>query len=241
MKHTITYKHLVPLDCCPELLINKLGEVFDTIKGIYIEPTLMSIGYLSVKGKYLHRLVAQTFIPNPNDFDTVNHLDGDKTNNNIDNLEWCSQAKNAKHALEVLDTKSNRPRKLTEDDYRYLFYNRFLKGESISKIAESGVNQAQAQLGQYIREVATKDGKLDEYYKEVKRQQQALIKQRKGKKVKDRVVQKLDTDGNVLKEYKTFTEPAFEVSGSRTNDAGIRRAIRRKSMYKGYYWNVREI
>lgn len=49
-----------------------------------------------------HRLVAQTFIPNPKKLRDVNHIDGDKTNNHISNLEWVSRGKNIKHARNVL-------------------------------------------------------------------------------------------------------------------------------------------
>lgn len=55
----------------------------------------------------VHRLVAETFIPNPDLYPTVNHIDGDKHNNNVENLEWVSYAKNNIHALK---TKLRHPR-----------------------------------------------------------------------------------------------------------------------------------
>lgn len=47
-----------------------------------------------IKRFMIHRLVAQAFIPNPNGYTEVNHKDEDKTNNNVDNLEWCTRAYN---------------------------------------------------------------------------------------------------------------------------------------------------
>lgn len=48
--------------------------------------------------KYMHRLVAETYIPNPNNLPQVNHIDKDKSNNHVDNLEWVTNQHNAEHS-----------------------------------------------------------------------------------------------------------------------------------------------
>ena len=55
-------------------------------------------GKLKREQKTVHRIVAMVFIPNPNNLSDVNHIDFDKTNNNVENLEWCSHKDNVKHS-----------------------------------------------------------------------------------------------------------------------------------------------
>lgn len=79
------------------------GKLF--IKGRILKQQRRNNGYLqvefSVNGKTInrsvHRLVAQTFIPNPDNFPDINHKDCNRTNNNIDNLEWCTASYNQKY------------------------------------------------------------------------------------------------------------------------------------------------
>lgn len=61
--------------------------------GDYLRVSLWKDGI--IKGKLVHRLVAEAFISNPDNLPVVNHKDEDKWNNNLDNLEWCTQSYNA--------------------------------------------------------------------------------------------------------------------------------------------------
>lgn len=66
------------------------------------------------KTKTVHRLVAEAFLPNPNDLEMVNHRDENKSNNNVDNLEWCSRAYNQIYSLKL------------HPERNVQFYNNFL-------------------------------------------------------------------------------------------------------------------
>ena len=87
----------------PNYQISNLGRVWSKKRQIYLKPHKNNSGYLSVllpsiNGKYkrelIHRLVALTFIDNPDNLPCVNHKDENKENNVVSNLEWCSRSYN---------------------------------------------------------------------------------------------------------------------------------------------------
>lgn len=102
------------LDKFPNYIIQKDGKIFSMSKNVYLKAFKSKQGN---SGKYryqvtlvdnngtqqqhrVHRIVAQAFIPNPENKGEINHIDGDPSNNNVNNLEWSTKQENMTHASE---------------------------------------------------------------------------------------------------------------------------------------------
>lgn len=89
--------------------VSNLGRVRSCRRGTIMIPQPLKDGYLRVRlrkeGKdfsfLTHRLVAMAFIPNPNNYDTINHKDFNTQNNCVENLEWCTQKYNNKYSRDA--------------------------------------------------------------------------------------------------------------------------------------------
>ena len=103
--------------------VSSLGNVRRLYSKTYPYPRLLKQslrrGYLSVdlckdsirKTVSVHRLVAECFIPNPENYEQVNHIDENKMNNCFQNLEWCTCSQNINHSLSLHPERIDRMRK----------------------------------------------------------------------------------------------------------------------------------
>lgn len=89
------------------------GQIWSHYKNKFLKPITNKAGYLKVtlvknKTKYsklIHRLIAQTYLPNPNNYPIVNHKDENKANNNINNLQWCNYTYNSNYGSNPVKAK----------------------------------------------------------------------------------------------------------------------------------------
>lgn len=123
--------------------VSNLGRIYSKKRRSCLKvKRLAGRGYYQVRlfkdGKYwyknLHRLVAETFIPNPDNLRTVNHINGNKLDNRAVNLEWSDDCHQQHHAC--LSGLRNTTQHVLTDDEICKVYEMYFSGTSIKDIAE---------------------------------------------------------------------------------------------------------
>lgn len=147
------------------------GLIWNKQKEKWQNQTQNPNGYMKVqlnlmsekKQLLVHRLVALHFIPNPYEHPFVNHIDGNKTNNHMENLEWMDESGNAQHAL-----KTGLRKGFVSLETRRELLHRVLNGEQVKNLWE-GVTSHPNTLSRMLRQTAEKDGLSFEWSEVMKR------------------------------------------------------------------------
>ena len=119
------------------------GKVLSLLKGEY--------GYIQVSlyynrkmyKKYVHRLAAQAFLLNPDNLPEINHKDEDKTNNSVDNLEWCDRSYN--------NTYGTRQDKVRDTNIKNGYWTGLSRKESTKKYYQENRDRICEQKKEYRR------------------------------------------------------------------------------------------
>lgn len=129
--------------------INKQGNVYSIKNKIILKYYLTEDGYHSIilnkdkkgKGYFVHRLIALHFIrENDKSKRFINHKDGNKNNNTIDNLEWCTQSENAKHSVELHNIKVSVIQKTLEGKILNT-YKSIIEASDLTKIDGTNISR----------------------------------------------------------------------------------------------------
>ena len=178
----------------------------------------------------VHRMVALAFIDNPDNKPYVNHINGNRSDNNVENLEWVTPSENTQHAVDTGLFKSGRARAVIQ-------YN--LNGEQMATFESA--SEAARQTGGSQSKITMccrrqRDSANDyqwRYYNDIQDVQKIEKKFITGKKVAQ-----CDEEGNILKIYPSFKEAARAVNG--TSSAISRVCSGTIIRHKGYQWKLVE-
>lgn len=227
-------KQIIVDDMVTNYFIDEEGNCYNGVRGNYLKGQISNSGYLSYnlslpngkkKRLYAHRLTATAYIPNPLNKTEVNHKDGNKLNNNIENLEWVTASENQRYNVKI-DNKNN-AKKLYQFD----------KDKNLVKVWNS-VGEAEYEGGftySMINQEALAEVKTLTlgYYWSYKANNDFEIKITKNLGVSKEVAQQ-DKEGNLINIFNSCGEAAREVDGTHSH---ISECCRGKiKSYKGFIW-----
>lgn len=178
----------------------------------------------------VHRMVALTFIDNPDNKPYVNHINGNRSDNNVENLEWVTPSENTQHAVRTGLFKNSHARAVIQYN---LNGEQMATFESASEAArQTGGSQSKITMCCRRQRESANDYQW-RYYDDIQDVQKIIKKFITGKRVAQ-----CDEEGNILRIYPSFKEAARAVNG--TSSAISRVCSGTNIRHKGYKWKLVE-
>lgn len=219
--------------------ISDQGQVRNDKTGRILSNSLQN-GYYSIRisiapnvGKHfrINRLVAQAFIDNPENKPYVNHIDGNKMNNNINNLEWVSPSENAIHAYKTNLRLPNR----TKGVYQYSLDGELIMFFESLHEAEQETGIPQPKITEVCCGSRRSAGEFQWRYADENIQRLPPIEQRKN--IQKKVAQ-YDLNDNLIAIYDSYREAARAVNGQQSSISRICGKVPGHKTHKGYKWKT---
>lgn len=178
----------------------------------------------------VHRLLALHFIPNPENKRTVNHIDGNKTNNDLSNLEWATDSQNIQHAY---DNNLNRAtnKKISNEAMDEILI-RFYNGETLTTIVLDYPFSLPT-LSTYLEDYVISKNELDKFNSE--KVKQKLIRAKSAKHIQFAIIGTSISDSTDVRTFSSLSEATRALGKTSSGPISNCLSGRQKSAY-GFTW-----
>lgn len=235
------WKKIIDNNIVTNYSVSDLGEIRKDTNDYIMKPYIQN-GYAHVtlqinkksKRFNIHRLVAIAFIPNPENKPYVNHIDGDKTNNCVKNLEWVTAAENAQHAVRTGLRQPSRERAVVQFSLNGQKIREYKSLSEAARITDSSV----AKISICCQRKRDQHNGFQWRYKDECCENLQPIEQYRTKKKK--VAQIDPKTGKVIAVYESLQAAARAVNGSHSAISNIINHKKQTKTHKGFEWKVVE-